>query len=171
MLKLSNTFLIKPVISLRTGHNIAITKEPIMNPHNLKIEGFYCDIPGEKKPQILLFQDVREINRKGFIVNDHDSLSDHEDLIRLKDVIELDYNIIGKPVVTTSGEKIGKVTDYATDVDSMFIQKIHISKPILRNITGGHLIIDRAQVNEITPKKIVINDLLQGSAVKASAAA
>lgn len=171
MLKLNTTFLNKPVISLRTGHNIAITKEAIINPHNLKVEGFYCEIRNVKKPQILLHQDIREINRKGFVVNDHDSLSDHEDLIRLKEIIELDFNIIGKSVVTTSGEKIGKVTEYAADVESMFIQKIHISKPILKNLTGGHLIVDRSQVNEITPKKIIINDLLQGSAVKASAPA
>jgi sporulation protein YlmC with PRC-barrel domain len=171
MLKLNNTLLNKPIISLRTGHKIAITKEAILNPHNLKIEGFYCDVLGDKKTQILLFQDIREINRKGFVVNDHDSLSDHEDLIRLKEIIEIDYSIIGKPVVTTSGEKIGKVTEYSVDIDSLFIQKLHITKPILKNITGGHLIIDRTQVNEITPKKIIINDLLQGSAIKASVTA
>lgn len=171
MLKLSKTLIEKPVISLRTGHRIAITSEAIINPHNLKIEGFYCNVHGNKVPQILLFQNIREIAPKGFIVNDHDDLSDHDDLIRLKEVIELDYDIIGKQVVTTSGEKIGKVYDYATDIDSMFIQKIHINKPIIKNFTGGHLMIDRSQVNEITPKKIVINDLLQGSAIKASAAA
>ena len=171
MLKLINTFLGKPVLSLRTGHRVGITKEPILNPHNLKIEGFYCDVMAQKQPQVLLNQDIREINNRGFVVNDHESLSDHEDLIRLKEIIELDYNLIGKPVVTVSGNKVGKVADFALDDESMFIQKIHITKPLVRNISGGHLMIDRSSVNEITPKKIVINDLVQGSAIKASATA
>jgi len=171
MLKLSKAMINKPIISLRTGQIIGTTTEAIINPHNLKLEGFYVNANNSKEPKILLEQDIREIGIKGLAVNDTDALSDTEDLVRLKDIIELDFKLIGKKVVTTSDSKVGKVIDYAADTESLFIQKLYVSKPVIRNIAGGSLVIDRSQVNEITPKKIVINDLLETSAVKASATA
>lgn len=171
MLKLSKAMTNKPIISLRTGQTIGTTTEAIINPHNLKIEGFYTNAFNSKEPKILLEQDIREIDVKGLAVNDTDALSDTADLIRLKEVIELDFSLIGKKVVTVNNDKVGKVIDYAADTESLFIQKLYVSKPMIRNIAGGSLVIDRSQVNEITPKKIVINDLLETSALKASAAA
>jgi hypothetical protein len=53
----------------------------------------------------------------------------------------------------------------------MFVQKIYASQSILKSFTGGSLSIDRNQINEITPKRIIINELTKGSRVPAPAAA
>ena len=50
-------------MSLRTGGEIASISAPIINPDNLKIEGFYCEDRYDKKQLVLLFQDIREILR------------------------------------------------------------------------------------------------------------
>lgn len=172
MLQLSANLINKDVLSLRTGSPIATVMAPIFNPNNLKIEGFYCQDRFDKRELVLLYQDIRDIMPKGYVVDDHDVLVEPEELVRLKNVIELNYELIGKPIETISKQKIGKVSDYATEMETMFVQKIYASQSILKSFTGGSLSIDRTQINEITPKRVIINELLKTapSAAPASAA-
>lgn len=171
MLQLSNSLLEKSVLSLRTGTAIATITGPIINPDNLKIEGFYCEDRFDKKQLVLVCQDIRDILPKGYVVNDHDVLVEADELVRLQKVIELDFELIGKQVVTIDKEKVGKVSDYATEVNSMFIQKIYVSQSIMKSLTGGSLSIDRTQVNEITPKRVIINELTKKAPAPAAATA
>lgn len=171
MLQLSGSLIGKSVLSLRTGQPVATITAPIINPNNLKIEGFYCEDTIDKTQFVLVCQDIRELVADGFIINDHDVLADPEDLVRLKDILELDFVLTGKPVETISKQKVGKVGDYAVETGSMYIQKLYVSQSILKNLTGGNLSIDRTQINEITPKRIIINDLLKDATVPAAAAA
>jgi sporulation protein YlmC with PRC-barrel domain len=170
MLQLSASLLNKSVLSLRTGGVIATITSPIINPDNLKIEGFYCEDRFDKATLVLLAQDIREVVAKGYIVNDHEVLAEPDELVRLQKVISWNFQITGKQVVTINKEKVGKVSDYAADTDSMFIQKIYVAQSILKSFTGGSLSIDRSQANEITPKRIIINELMPKSTAPAAAA-
>lgn len=171
MLQLSESVLHKPVLSLRTSSPVAEITEPIINPNNLKIEGFYCQDTGENKRLILLYQDIREILPQGVVVNDYDVLAEQDDLVRLQKILEIDFELMGKPVETLSREKVGKVTDYAFDGATMYIQKIYVSQSLLKSLTGGNLSVDRTQIQEITPKRIIINDLLSTAPAGAAATA
>jgi sporulation protein YlmC with PRC-barrel domain len=163
MLQLSGSLLNKPVLSLRSGGAVAWTVEPIFNPNNLKVEGFYCDDTKDKHRLILLYQDIRELSPRGFIIDDHDVLAQPRDLVRLKSMLKLNFELLKKPVVTVSKDKVGKVSDYAVETDTMYVQKLYVSRSILRNLASGSLSIDRSQIVEITNSRIIINDLLQGN--------
>jgi sporulation protein YlmC with PRC-barrel domain len=169
MLQLSASLVKKSVLSLRTGAPVANVTGPVINPDNLKIEGFYCQDRFNKQHLILMYQDIREMLPQGFVVNDHDVLAEPADLPRLKHVLELNFELVGKPVVTSAGQKVGKVSDYATETETMSIQKIYVSQSIFKNFTGGSLSIDRSQIQEITPKKIIVNDLLKKAPAAATA--
>ncbi len=171
MLQLSTSLLNKPVMSLRTGAPVATVYAPIINPNNLKIEGLYCRDRFTNKTLVLLYQDIREFITKGYVINDHDVLSEPEDLIRLADVIDIDYQLVGKPVYTASKEKVGKINDYAVEIETMFIQKLYVGQSLIKNFTGGSLSIDRSQIQEVTDKRVIINDLLKQSPVAAPATA
>ncbi len=171
MLQLSVALNNKSVLSLRTGTPIATITGPIINPNNLKVEGFYCQDRYNKKELILLYQDIRDMMPKGYVVNDHDMLVEASELVRLKDILDLNFELIGKQVETVSKQKVGKVSDYATEMETMFIQKIYVSQSILKSFTGGSLSIDRTQINEITPNRIIINELLKNSPATAPATA
>lgn len=138
-----------------------MTMGAVINPNNLKIEGFYCDDGESKEPKILLVQDIREIIAQGMVVNDTDALTDSEELVRLKKVLMINFQPIGKPVVTTEKEKLGKVNDYAADSQSLYIQKIYVTQTLLRSLGGSQLGIDRSQIVEITNKQIVVKPPLQ----------
>lgn len=172
MLRLSHDLVGKPVMSLRTGQAVGLAVAPIINPNNLKIEGYYCEDKFDKKTElVLLYQDIRDIIPQGFVVNDHDVLVRPEELVRLKKVMELDFVLLGKPVVTLGKQKLGKVSDYAVELETMYIQKLYVSQNMLKSFTGGNLAVDRSQINEITDSKIIVNDPLESGAVRVGAPA
>lgn len=159
----------RPVLSLRSGGPVATTTAAIINPNNLKIEGFYCQDSLNRKDQlILVYQDIRDIIPKGFIINDHEVLAEPGELVRLKDILALKFELIGKPVVTVNKEKVGKVADFAAETETMFIQKIYVSQPLLKSFTGGSLSVDRTQIVEITNRRIIIQELLRPTPSKAT---
>lgn len=169
MLQLSGKLINRPVLSLRTGTSVATATEPIINPNNLKIEGFYCiDRYDKKKNLTLLYQDVREIISQGIVVNDYEVLVEQDEVVRLQDQIKLHFQLIGKPVVTESKNKLGKVNDFATEVETMYIQKIYIGQPLRKTLMGGSLSVDRSQIIEITNRRIIISDLLQATPARAA---
>ena len=132
MLLLSAALMNKPVLSLRTNGQVAETYGFLINPNNLKIEGFYCHDRLSRQNLILLNQDIRNIIMQGIVVNDHDVLCTPEDLIRLKEVIDINYIVISKPVITVNKERLGKVKDFAVNSESFFIQKLYVGQPIVR---------------------------------------
>lgn len=169
MLQLSESLVKKSVLSLRTGTPVADITGPIINPNNLKIEGFYCEDNLDKRELILLSQDIRDSLPTGYVINDHDVLAEPEDLVRLKDILDLRFELIGKQVVTVNKEKVGKVSDYATEMDSLFVQKIYVAQSILKSFTGGALSIDRTQIQEITPSRVIISELMKKAPATAAA--
>jgi uncharacterized protein YrrD len=158
MLLLSASFANKPILSLRTGGEIGKIQGPIINPNNLKIEGYYCVDRFSKQKLVLLSQEIREVIEDGVIVNDHDSMTQEEDLVRLRKVLDIKFNIINKKVVTKRRQNLGKINDYAINSDNMYIQKMYVSQPLVKSLNGGQLSIDRSQIVEVTDKKIVVND-------------
>ncbi len=160
-MQLSGTILNRPVLSLHVGRPIATAVSPVINPNNLKIEGFYCEQQKSRTMKILLSQDIRDMLPQGFVVNDEDVLTSPDELIRLKGIINLGFDVIGKQVVTTGKQKLGKVNDYSVDTEGLFIQKLYVTQSIFKSFTGGSLIIDRSQIVEITNKNIIVNDLSQ----------
>ncbi len=171
MLQLSTSLINKSVMSLRTGTEIAHVVGPIINPNNLKIEGFFCQDRFSKDFLVLLYQDIRDVVPQGYVVNDHDVLVNPDELIRLKDTIKLHFELIGKQVVTIGKQKIGKVTDYAAETETMYIQKVYVSQSIIKSFTGGSLSIDRTQITEITPSQVIINEILKGEPAMSAAVA
>lgn len=162
MLQLSDSLTNKQVMSLRTGGPIATILQTIINPNNMKVEGFYCEDRFDKSQLVLLTQDIRDTLPQGYAVNDHEVLARPDELIRLQKIMRINFQLKGKHVVTVSKQKIGKVTDFATETSTFYIQKLYVGQSILKSISTGQLSIDRNQIVEITNTKIVIQEILQG---------
>jgi len=159
MLRLSGIYHNRDILSLRTGRPVGHAYSPVINPNNLKIEGWYATARGEKDSLVLPAGQIRDVIAKGLVVDDHDAITHPDDLVRMKNILDINYELIGKPVVTESKRRLGKIQDYSVDDDSMYVQKLYITQSLLRGINKKQLIIDRDQVIEITDKKIIVNDL------------
>ena len=66
--------------------------------------------------------------------------------------------MLGLKVASQSGKGYGKVSDYAYETNNMFIQKIYAAQPMVKNLGGGTLSIDRSQIVEVTNRRIIIED-------------
>ncbi|MBP9761782.1 hypothetical protein KBD11_01810 [Candidatus Saccharibacteria bacterium] len=171
MLKLSDQLIGQPVLSLRTGQEIARLTAAIFNPNNLKIEGFYCQDKFNRDELVLTYQDIRDFIPQGVVVNDHDVLVAAQELVRLKSILDIEFELVGKRVVTLSKQRLGRVADYSIEIETMYVQKIYVSQGVLKGLTRGSLGIDRSQINEITDTKIIVNDLLDRATVPSGAMA
>jgi sporulation protein YlmC with PRC-barrel domain len=159
MLKLASSLLTQSVLSLRTGGVVARVERAVINPDNLKIEGFYCTDSRARQELILLVQDIRDFVQNGIVVDDYNVLVEADELIRLKDVLKLQFELAGKPVQTVKKQKLGKVNDYAVDDQSFYVQKLYVERSLLKSLSSGQLSIDRTEIVEVTDKRVIIKEL------------
>lgn len=156
MLRLSSSLINRPVMSLRSGGQVGLAAAPIINPHNLKILGWWCRGPAGST-QVLLTENVREQMPNGLAVNDEDALSDPADLVRHKEILDIGFELMDK-LVKTKRQKLGKVSDYSYN-DGMFVQKLYIARPLRKVFTSDDtLLIDRNQIIEVTDQYILVRD-------------
>lgn len=158
MLKLYESITGFNILSIRTGGPVAKMLSPIINPDNLYIEGWYVEDNTSKQKLVLLSSDIREMLPQGFAINDHEVLTEAKDLVRLTDVLRINFSLHGLKVISESGKKYGKINDFAFDDSNMFIQKLYASQSVVKNLSSASLSIDRSQIIEITDKKIIIED-------------
>lgn len=157
MLRLSKSLINQPILSLRLGGRVATAVEPIINPHNLKILGWWCKAPGHVEDLVLLAEDVRELLPDGIAINDDDALSLPADLVRHKELLEIDFRLMEKPV-RTKRHRLGRVEDYSYN-DGMFVQKLYVGRPLVKVLTTDPtLLIDRTQILEVTDNYILVRD-------------
>ncbi len=146
-----------PVISLRVGQPLASAVEPIINPHNLKIIGWWCSESGVSGTSVLLIDDVREYSQQGLAVNDEDALSAPDELVRQKEILDTHFELVGK-AVKTKRSKIGKVQDFSYN-DGMFVQKLYVQRSLIKVFASEDVvIIDRTQILEVTDTYILVRD-------------
>lgn len=153
-------------MSLRTGGPIATLLLPIINPDNLYIEGWHVEDNRSKQQLVLLSNDIREVLPQGFVVNDHEVLVVASELVRLKEIIALRFNLLGLKVNSENGTRYGKINDYAFETKNLFIQKLYVSQSLVKNFNGGTLSIDRSQIVEVTDKRVVIEEPADKSRVQ-----
>lgn len=146
-----------PVLSLQTGTELARTKNPIINPHNLTILAYEIAGPNlDHHPSYLRIDDIREVSPIGIIVDSSEEFVILEDIIKLKDIFELHFEIEHKTVLDEKRNKVGKVIGYNFDSEGFVIQQLTVKRPLLKSFNDSELIIHRSQIIEVTDDAIVI---------------
>ncbi len=157
MLILRDRLLNTPIMSLRTGSQVGVATSPIIDPRRLHIVGFYCEGPGiEFKPAILHTADIREFSDIGIIIDDADDIMESDGLVRLQEILDFEFELEGKKVEDDGGMKLGKVSDFATDIASFLIIKLHVQPSLFQSFGSAEHLIDRSQIVTITDDKIVV---------------
>lgn len=157
MLLLNKQVTNLPIMSLQSGGQLGVATETIIDPRKLQIVAFYVDGPRIHKKSILHSVDIREIGPLGFIVDSADNIMElDENLVRLQEIIDFKFTLLGKLVVDDQKKKLGKVAEYSVENGGLYIQKLHVSQSVVKNLTSTNLIIHRSQIVEITDEKIIV---------------
>lgn len=144
-------------MGLQTGTRLATTKVPIIDPSNLKILAYEAEGPLlSDHPSFIRINDVRELSDVGMIIDSNDEFVAIDDVIKLKEVYELDFNPINMMVVNESKHKLGKVYNYSLDTDNFVIQQLNVKPSILKSLSDSELLIHRSQIIEINNYEIIV---------------
>lgn len=151
-----------PVLSLHVGGEIAHTKQAVIDPDNLEIVAYTLEgaiIHNDPDVgDILDLRDVREVSERGFIVDSSDVFTTREDVVKLDEILSLDFNLVGLKVVDQKGKKLGKIIDYTIDSGSFMIYQLIVQRPIMSSFLDPQLTINRSQIVEINDFKVVIKN-------------
>ncbi len=149
-----------PVLSLHVSGEIARVAEPIIDPNSLKVIGFQVDGPliRDEVGSILPIKSVREFSRLGIIVDSIDEFVNPDDVVKIRDILKLNFSLVGLRVVTKKGAKLGKVSGYTIDVGSWQIQQLIVQRPLFKSFLDPELTISRQMVIEINDYEVIVKD-------------
>ena len=139
-----------PVMSLQTGAELATILRIMVDPRDLTIAAYELTGPMlDKLPSFLRPVDVRELSNMGLIVDSSDEFIELEDVIKVKQVYDYGFDLMGLEVIDENKKKLGKVIAYNVDSASFSVQQIVVKRPLLRSFNETELLINRDQVIEI----------------------
>ena len=155
---LSSNLIELPIISLQSGQLVSKTKGVLIDSSTLTILALICEPNEEFLGPILLIRDIREFAIDCILINSDSNLSEAEDIVRLRPLIEKPFVLMNIRVATEAGRRLGRVEDYTVDTGTFMVQKIYVHPTLLRGILGSSLIIDRSQITDISPKLITVKE-------------
>ena len=160
MLIYGSKLLDTPILSLQTGTPIGYVSKIIINPDDLKVIAFSVDgpLPANSGMNTLDISSIREYSTYGFVVDSEEELVAEDDIIRIAEVLKLNFGLVGLKVETKKGSKLGKITDYTLTSDDFTVQQIIVKRPAIKSIIDPELTISRQEITEITDYKIIIKD-------------
>jgi len=148
-----------PIKSLESGNILGYIKETIIDPENCQLLGFLVyNSFWSNRQKALSFRDIYKFSYQEILVRSDQVITELEEIVRIKNIVEEKRFIIESKVFTQSGKKLGKVSDFVIDTDLGLMVKIYVEKKELWGIMGDLLIISAEQILEIKPRKIIIKD-------------
>ena len=160
MLTYASRLIGTKILSVQAGSPIATIAEPIVDPDNLKIIAFKLSGPlvAKSNANILDVKSIREYSNYGIVIDDIDELIAKDDVIKIRDVLKLNFNLNGLKVETKKGSKLGKVEDYTVTNDNFTVQQLVVKRPAIKSFFDPELLISRKEIVEITDYKIIVKD-------------
>lgn len=147
-----------PIMSLQTGAQIAVTKAPLIDPGTLEIKAYRISHTSDSsRDYFIRINDIRELADVGLIVDSEDELVTYGDVISLDKVIDRNFTLVGKKVISRDRKNLGKVIDYTLDIDSFTVIQLTVKRPIIHSLGEIELLIHRSQIREINNKSIIVD--------------
>lgn len=158
MILLGSTLNNIPVMGIQTGSELARTESPVIDPALLtivayKLHGHLLD----HDSTLLTVADIREISDIGVIVDSSDEFVEPEDIVKIREVYDQRFHLVGTAVTNERREKLGKVIDFTVDTGGFVIQQLTVKRPLFRSLNDTELLIHRSQIIEINNDGIVVH--------------
>ncbi len=149
-----------PILSLHMTGMIAKTSELVVDPNDLKVIAFklYGPEVGRNSGDYLKTDDVREFSSLGMVVDSDDDFVEANEVIKLKEVLDLNFSLVGMRVESKKGSNLGKVESYTVNPDGFYVEQLVVRRPFLKSFMDSELIISKNEVVKITDDKIVVKD-------------
>lgn len=149
-----------PVLSLHVGQPIAAVLEPVIDPNELKIIAFKIGggVVGGETGDILRAESVREFSNMGMIVDSEDVFVSRIDVLKIDEIMSLEFKLLELKCVTKKGTKLGKIIGYTFDPTNFEIMQIVVQRPMLKAFMDPELVISRNEIVEVDDYKVTVKD-------------
>ena len=159
MLVYNSRLIGTPILSVQAGGPIAQISQAIVDPDNLQIIAFRLTGPIINRQRDLLdAQSIREISEGGYIIDSEDELISSSDVVKIEQVLNLNFNLFNLKVETKKRTRLGRIIDFTISTEDFLVQQIIVKRPIVKRLVDPELTISRKEIVEITDYKIIIRD-------------
>lgn len=159
MLVTSSKLIGTPILSMQASSSIGNVSELVVDPESLKIVAFIITGPlADKRANVLDVKSVREYSSFGMVIDSIDELVQKEDILKISDIIDLNFNLINLKVESKKGSKLGHVSDYTVTSEDFTLQQLIVRRPLIKSFADPELTIPRKEIVEVTDYKIVVKD-------------
>ncbi len=148
-----------PILSVQDSGRIATIAKSIVDPDNLKIIAFrVIGAVGEDGGNILDVRSIREHSNLGMVIDSRDEFVKDNDIVKIKNVLELNFDLDGLKVVTKKGTNLGHIIDFTVTSDDYSVKQLIVKRPALKSFLDPELTIPRSEIVEVTDDKIIVKD-------------
>lgn len=145
------------VMSLQTGAELARVHHVLIDPRDLTIAAYELEGHNlDQQPSYLRPVDVRELSHLGFIVDSNEEFVGPDDVIKIREVRDFKFDLIGLDVIDNHKRKLGKVIAYAIDSGNFSVQQLSVKRPLLKSFGETELLISRNQIIEVSDSTVTV---------------
>ncbi|MBQ2695648.1 hypothetical protein IJG04_03395 [Candidatus Saccharibacteria bacterium] len=160
MLVYASKMLGTPILSMQSASQIATISNFVVDPDSLQVVAFIVSGPlvNRSNANILSTQSIREYSQYGMVIDSIDELAEPNEIIKISEILALNFSLSGLKVETKKGSHLGKVSDFTLTSDDFTVQQIIVKRPTLKSFIDPELTIHRKEIVEITDYKIIVKD-------------
>lgn len=145
-----------PILSLHTASRIAEVKGLVIDPNFLKVVAFEINAISSRQRLFLEASSVREFSKMGMIVDSDEEFVEKDDVIKLKETIDLGFSLDNMKVVSKKKAMLGRIEDFIINTEDFQIMQLIVKRPIYKALIDPELVIGRSDIHEINDREIVV---------------
>lgn len=145
-----------PILSLHTASRIAEVKSLVIDPNFLKVVAFEISAVSSKQRLFLEASSVREFSKMGMIVDSDEEFIEKDDVIKLKETIDLGFSLDNMKVVSKKKAMLGRIEDFIINTEDFQIMQLIVKRPIYKALIDPELVIGRSDIHEINDSEIIV---------------
>ena len=145
-----------PILSLHTASRIAEVKSLVIDPNFLKVVAFEISAVSSRQRLFLEASSVREFSKMGMIVDSDEEFVEKDDVIKLKETIDLGFSLDNMKVVSKKKAMLGRIEDFIINTEDFQIMQLIVKRPIYKALIDPELVIARSDIHEINDSEIIV---------------
>lgn len=145
-----------PILSLHTASRIAEVKGLVIDPNFLKVVAFEISAASSRQSLFLEASSVREFSKMGMIVDSDEEFVEKDDVIKLKETIDLGFSLDNMKVVSKKKAMLGRIEDFIINTEDFQIMQLIVKRPIYKALIDPELVIGRSDIHEINDSEIIV---------------
>ena len=145
-----------PILSLHTASRIAEVKGLVIDPNFLKVVAFEISAVSSRQSLFLEASSVREFSKMGMIVDSDEEFVEKDDVIKLKETIDLGFSLDNMKVASKKKAMLGRIEDFIINTEDFQIMQLIVKRPIYKALIDPELVIGRSDIHEINDNEIIV---------------